>query len=186
MTGEKKRISIDREVARAVGETQVPPLLPPSRHCGDRVMALLSLIVALLMPRTVLGAVGFWSPQNFLTLAPSAPLEAQGFASKLRLPPNATFGSTWGGSVLKGDAGDAHAYYLFFAICENGCGVAGRCQRGVVAHGVAKTLAGPFEFLEVVPGLDRPFHHVRYCWCCCCCWCCWCCWCCCWCCCCCC
>eukprot|EP00937_MAST-01D_sp_MAST-1D-sp2_P007222 g7222.t1 len=61
--------------------------------------------------------------------------------------------TSWGGSVVRADAGDGddeYPYHMFVAEMLNGCGMATWSTNSVIRHAVAATPLGPFEQREVV------------------------------------
>jgi len=70
---------------------------------------------------------------------------------------------SWGGTIVRGIAGDKHPYHLFAASFANGCGLYGWIRNGVVVHATAPQPAGPYTFHDVaLPVFQHNPHAVKH------------------------
>jgi hypothetical protein len=89
------------------------------------------------------------APAGALTLEPANPPVLQAFR-------DANFPS-WGGSIIRGSAGDRHSHHLFAAAFTRGCGLDGWVTNSVVIHAVASNASGPFVFHDIA----LPIYHCN-------------------------
>lgn len=130
------------------------PQLPAAMGAGGVAPAAIDPELPLSEPAIAAGGGSARTPDALLLL-PAPPVSQQLFL-------NHSWPS-WGGTIVRGIAGDEHPCHLFAASFANGCGLDGWIRNGVVVHAVAPRPAGPYTFHDVaLPVFQHNPHAIKH------------------------